>query len=141
MKQRTWKSKIFSAIASVGAAAMLLGTAVPTFASATKNWDVLLGALRAQTYITGGSVSGQNAKTYSVWLDDIDAGRRGYFWAANVNGVQIGNATLLPKNDGGMASTLSYNETQHTGNSVRLYGRTESLTLSTVHAEGRVNFG
>lgn len=139
-EKKSWKSKIMGALASVGAAAMLLGMAVPAIASAT-SWSATLPAFRLTTTVAAGNISGSQASTYSVWLNSIDPGNRAVLWAANPSGDEIGSYTILPKNDGGTATTLSYTSTQYKGNPIRLRGRTEKISGTSVYVTGRVNFG
>lgn len=134
------KSKVSGIAATIGAVALMASMAAPAFASSTNYWSRNLYPLSAETHITSGQISGNNAGTYSVWVDSIQFGQV-YLWAAASNGSRIGAVTILPKNNGGTATTLSYSGKQSHGAIVNLRGKSATFSISQNYATGRVNFG
>lgn len=134
------KSKVSGIAATIGAVALMASMAAPAFASSTNYWSRNLYPLSAETHITSGQISGNNAGTYSVWVDNIQEGQA-YLWAAASNGSSIGYVTKLPKNSGGTGSTLSYFSKQSHGATVNLRGKAATFSISQNYATGRVNFG
>lgn len=133
------KSKVSGIAATIGAVALMASMAAPAFASST-DWHRNLNPGSAETHITDGKISGYNAGTYSVWLDSIQFGQV-YLWAAANNGSRIGAVTILPKNNGGTATTLSYSGKQSHGATVNLRGKAVDPKAYFIYATGRVNFG
>lgn len=141
MKQRTRKSKIFSVLASVGAAAMLLGTAVPTFATDT-GWAATLPRFSMETKITNGTISLDGQRYHSLWLYSLKDEGGIYLYVKNNAGTRIGPEVLLPKWNGGMETTVFYDPAQKKGAVVALYGKDAvGRVIEENYATGRVNFG
>lgn len=135
------KSKLSGLVATIGAVALMASMTAPAFAS-TGTWYTTLSPFRMNTYnIAAGRISASSAGSYSIWLNSIDPGNRAYMWATDPSNGQIGYQTLLPKNNGGTSTTLSYFSKQNQGNPVRLAGRTEKISRTGVATEFTVNFG
>lgn len=132
------KSKVIGALASAGAAAMLLSMSLPALATDTE-WSRNLYPLGLETHVTSGTISLDGQRYHSFWLYSIQRGHA-YLWVANSAGTPIGPTVTLPKGDGGTATTVFYNAAQSKGTTVNLRGKAD-WNISSTYATGRMNFG